>query len=150
MKTIREHLEMMDEPERSKAIANVEKQFPERLNEISDSITFALYWAFNWSETDERSTYWVGILNKYESYEPQSPLFQCPSCHCHFESLTEHGLCEVCTDKKAEQFTAKFLESTATELEWIQSFERKFYSEGGWTKEDLHEEVTKRIQYLKA
>lgn len=32
------------------------------------------------------------------------------------------------------------------ELEWLQSLEAKFYKEGGYTREDLHSEVTSRIE----
>ena len=34
------------------------------------------------------------------------------------------------------------------ELEWLKEFERKFYKEGGWTLEDLHQEVMDRILIL--
>ena len=36
------------------------------------------------------------------------------------------------------------------ELDWLKAFKHKFYSEGGWTKEDLHSEVTDRIAELEA
>ena len=34
------------------------------------------------------------------------------------------------------------------ELEWLQDFEAKFYKQGGWTIEDLHQEVKDRITIL--
>jgi hypothetical protein len=38
---------------------------------------------------------------------------KCPDCGFMTipQFMTEHGCCEVCADKRAEKFTAKFLDS---------------------------------------
>lgn len=70
-KTIREFLEMMDEPERSQAIENA-KAYDEKQMDIIpgiQSIAWSLQTGFSWIKTPEGQGYgyWYLITKKYEN-----------------------------------------------------------------------------------
>jgi len=69
MKTNREWLMMMDEPERSQAIENAEKQYPEWLNDDEGSIYRTLCRSFSWDKTPKEQGwyYWNNIAEKYRN-----------------------------------------------------------------------------------
>lgn len=67
MKTVREYLEMMDEPERSQAIENAENDVPCTIESEADSTQDALLKAFTFSKTPKSQgvIYWFSIVEKY-------------------------------------------------------------------------------------
>lgn len=61
MKTIKEWLETLDEPERTQALANVD---PRMENAMAIEPCVALFHAFSWGRTPEGVDYWKGIYEK--------------------------------------------------------------------------------------
>lgn len=65
MKTIREYLEMLNEPERSEAIENTKKDINDE--SYSNSTNECLLGAFIWEETKQGNSYWYNIYNKLKN-----------------------------------------------------------------------------------
>ena len=61
MKTIKEWLSELPEPERSQSLKNLKNQ----KNKEADSMPDAILSAFVWSETEQGRKYWERIRNKY-------------------------------------------------------------------------------------
>lgn len=63
MKTIRQWLNELPDPERTRAFNNV---IPEILEARYPSMYMALHHAFVWDDSDERHKYWSGVVSRYE------------------------------------------------------------------------------------
>ena len=57
-RTIREHFEGLDEPYRSEALENMDKDMAE---DIEPNVCWALDCAFLWHETEQGRDYWKGL-----------------------------------------------------------------------------------------
>src|ERR1700712_3743914 len=69
MKTIKEWLEILPEPQKTKAFANINNSNFTLLNSKSSSLTQALMAAFIWSRSNEGEAYWVKISEKIKLKE---------------------------------------------------------------------------------
>ena len=67
MKTIKEWLEMLNEPERSEALENTNIYLFEKVNECKDAICMA----FDWDKSPQKENYWYNIYLqlKYNTYK---------------------------------------------------------------------------------
>ena len=65
-KTIKDWLNTLDEPYKTKAIQQTNKDI---LKEKANSLTIALYKMFGWSESEEGLEYWADLTSTLENIE---------------------------------------------------------------------------------
>ena len=65
-KTIKQWLNTLDEPYKSKAIQQTNKDI---LNKKAKDLISSLYYMFDWSESEEGLEYWIDLTSSLENIE---------------------------------------------------------------------------------